>query len=68
MNANDVIIELMVAAKRQLDGMGKGREPSPRLQEAFDAGVKYLGFDPLNIPDPIQAENARLRAQLEASK
>lgn len=33
-------------AKRQLDGMGKGREPSPRLQEALDRATELLGFDP----------------------
>lgn len=34
------------SAKRQLDGMGKGREPSPRLQDAIDRATELLGFDP----------------------
>lgn len=34
------------SAKRQLDGMGKGREPSPRLQDALDRATELLGFDP----------------------
>ena len=39
-------------AKRQLDGMGKGREPSPRLQDAIDRATELLGFDPTLVkPD-----------------
>jgi len=33
-------------AKSQLDGMGRGKEPSPRLQGALDRAAELLGFDP----------------------
>jgi len=37
------------SAKKQLDGMGKGREPSPRLQDGIDIATELLGFDPTTV-------------------
>ncbi len=37
---------VMVAADRQLRGMGRGKDPSPRLAAAFVHAAKVLGGDP----------------------
>ena len=34
--------EVIAASLKQLEGMGKGREPSPRLQDAIDAANATL--------------------------
>jgi hypothetical protein len=34
--------EVIAASLKQLEGMGKGREPSPRLQEAIDTANATL--------------------------
>jgi hypothetical protein len=40
------LAEVCYAAARMLAGMGKGRDPSPRLAEAFDRASELLGRDP----------------------
>ena len=58
-----ILEEVCRAAALQLAGMGKGKEPSPRLAAAFAAATRLLGKDP-TLPeiDPRDAELAQLRA------
>lgn len=45
-NSHDDLVvalqEVIAAALKQLEGMGKGKEPSPRLQDAIDAANATL--------------------------
>lgn len=65
----EALAEVCRAAAIQLAGMGKGREPSERLQDAFDKASALLGRDAATGPSDrhaaIKAENERLRAELE---
>jgi hypothetical protein len=49
----DTLADVVEAADRMLALMGKGRAPSPRLQEAFDRARRLLpNLPPQQAPRP----------------
>jgi hypothetical protein len=43
------LVEMTVAVDRMLNGMGKGRAPSPRLQEAVDRARALVPSIPAQV-------------------
>jgi len=68
----ETLAAVCVAASTMLAGMGKGREPSPRLAEAFDRASALLGRDATVDPNDRNAariaETERLRAEVAILK
>ena len=57
--------EVCVAATRQLAGIGRGKEPSPRLQDAIDAASALLERDAAADPNDRHAAVKAKVAELE---
>lgn len=57
----NALAAVCAAAAKQIAGMGRGKEPSPALQEALDAAADLLGYDP-TLPEPT--DNERELAEL----
>jgi len=65
----DLLARTIAAASAQLSGMGRGKEPSDRLQGAIDEATELLGYDPIAKHDrgaALREESERLRAELRA--